>query len=212
MEYVIFEPWVGEFYYEKGYGDKKILILGESHYCKWECAGCGDTKAECCPDMTNKVINNYLNYKNGKGKFNSSMNTFTRFTNVFLGEKCNNENVNNFWNSIVFYNYVQRGLKEPRSSPTPEMFKQSEDAFFEILNEFTPDIIIAWGERLAKNMPDNGYSADKSILGDEQNGKLYYYKGKTKDILIYYIPHPSSSYFDKKYTKYLKEAMKIIKE
>ena len=33
MNNVIFTPWVGKFYQKNGYENKKILILGESHYC-----------------------------------------------------------------------------------------------------------------------------------------------------------------------------------
>ncbi|MCL2183481.1 MAG: hypothetical protein FWB85_08440 [Chitinispirillia bacterium] len=207
MEHVAFEPWVGKNYSKNGYDGKKILILGESHYCD-SCSAADNEK--CCSDMTNKVINDYLNYKNGRGDFVPWMNTFTRFTNVFLDKTCDTEEINNFWNSVIFYNYVQRELEGPRKSPTKEMFKMSEKAFFEVLDEHAPDIIIAWGERLNGNMPDCGYPGKKSIFGDELKGKIYYYKTKTKDILIYYIAHPSSTYFSREeYAKYLREVRKL---
>ena len=33
MDNVVFIPWVGDYYFKEGYNNKKILILGESHYC-----------------------------------------------------------------------------------------------------------------------------------------------------------------------------------
>jgi hypothetical protein len=33
MENIFFRPYVGENYFNKGYLGKKLLILGESHYC-----------------------------------------------------------------------------------------------------------------------------------------------------------------------------------
>jgi hypothetical protein len=206
MEHVAFTPWVGEGYAENGYNGKKILVLGESHYCG-DCDSCKMPKDKC--SITINVITEYLNYKNGKGEFANCMNTYTKFTNVFFGEKCGNETVNNFWNSIIFYNYVQKSVEGARESPTQQMFQESEAAFFEILNEYNPDIIIVWGERLWNNLPGNGYWAENYVL-DESGGKFYYYKGKTKNIPAYRIYHPSTSYFNYEHTKYLKEVMSLI--
>ena len=206
MEYVAFTPWIGKYYSEKGFNGKRILVLGESHYCG-NCDNCRKPKDKC--GITVDVINDYLNYKNGKRKFANWMNTFTRFTNVFFGEKCNVENLNTFWNSIIFYNYVQKSTEGPRESPSEKMFQESQDAFFEVLNEYSPDIIIVWGLRLWNNRPKNGYWGDKNIL-NEQGGKLFFYKGKSKDIPAYCIYHPSTSYFGYGYSKYLKELMKLI--
>ena len=40
---VKFTPWKGENYDESGFLGKKLLIVGESHYCKEE----GNRNAEC---------------------------------------------------------------------------------------------------------------------------------------------------------------------
>jgi hypothetical protein len=89
------------------------------------------------------------------------------------------------------------------------MFKDSENAFFEILEEYNPDIIIVWGERLWNNLPNNGYWDNKFIL-DEQGGKFYFYISKEKDIPSYCIYHPSTSSFNYGCTKYLDEVMRLI--
>jgi len=206
MENVKLRPWVGSLYNSTGLNGRKLMILGESHYCG-DCDTCKKINEKC--DFTTWVIENYLLYKNGKVKFAPSMNTFTKFVNVFYGKHCNREIITNFWNSIIFYNYVQKSLKGPRMSPTNEMFKNSLPAFYEILKEYNPDIIIIWGERLWNNLPKNGYWSENKIF-DEKGGKLYFYNNGKKNIPAYLIYHPSSSYFGYKYSKYLLELMKII--
>ena len=205
MKNVFFTPWVGKLYFEKRYNNKKILILGESHHCGY-CADCKNPK-DC--NLTIVVIGDYLNYKNGNAQFEKWMGAFTKFTNIFFGKNCDVETLNNFWNSIIFYNYVQKPINEPRIEPTKQMFNDSENAFFEILNEYDPDIIIVWGKRLWDNLPHNGYWGEKCIL-DDQGGKFYYYTSKSKDIPAYRIDHPSTPSFKKKCSKYLKEIMQLI--
>ena len=106
MDNVIFKPWIGSLYNSNGLNGKKILVLGESHYCG-DCDNCKSFIEKYC-SFTTWVISNYLDYKYGKVKFARSMNTFTRFTNIFHGKYCNKEIIKSFWNSILFYNYVQK--------------------------------------------------------------------------------------------------------
>ena len=34
MKNVAFTPWTGKYYFENGYNNIKILVMGESHYCE----------------------------------------------------------------------------------------------------------------------------------------------------------------------------------
>lgn len=204
MEKVCFTPWIGDSCLEKGYLGKRILILGESHYCN-DCNLCGSIKC----GITVGVTKRFLDYKKGIGEFESWMTTYTKFTNVFLGEKVDNEAIVNFWNSIMFYNYVQLATSGPRISPSAEAFSNSKDAFFEVIDKYQPDLIIVWGKRLWEMLPNNGTYAEDNIL-DGKFGKLYYYKVSNKEIPAFKIYHPSSSYFSYEATKYLKEALNRI--
>ncbi|GHV79260.1 hypothetical protein AGMMS49944_10510 [Spirochaetia bacterium] len=203
LQHAVFPPWVGGFYAKAGINGKKILVLGESHYCD-DCEDCGSPNNKC--NITQKIIEDYLAYKNGEKEFASWMNTFTRFTNVFFGKQCDDATIKHFWNSVVFYSYVQKSLHGPREAPSKEMFRDSETAFFEALNTFKPDIVFAWGGRLWNMLPDNGYWGKNYII-DEQGGKLYFYKIKTKDIPVYRVYHPSTSYFNYDCSKYLQRVM-----
>ena len=206
MKKVCFTPWIGETCLENGYLGKRILILGESHYCDEDCDLCGARKC----DITENVTKRFLDYKKGKREFESWMTTYTKFTNVFLGEKVNNQTLIGFWNSIMFYNYVQLATSGPRISPSSEAFSNSKEAFFEVLEEYQPDLIIVWGERLWKYLPNNGIYEEENIL-DGKFGKLYNYTISNKKIPAFRIYHPSSSYFSYESTKYLKEAINTIK-
>lgn len=47
MKYVKFTPWVVDKNYEQGFHGKKILILGDSHYCENECSENGRCYPKC---------------------------------------------------------------------------------------------------------------------------------------------------------------------
>jgi hypothetical protein len=207
MENIAILPWVGEKYFNDGYQNKKLLILGESHYCGDICSNCGSSTASC--SITIDTIKKYLNYKNGQESFSYWMNTFTRFTNILVGKKTTVSELNEFWHSVIFYNFVQQSLVKPRIAPADSIFKDSYRAFYEILNTYEPDLIIAWGDRLWNRMPkDEGKKPSIDIL-DNKGGYFYYYKIKEREIPAFGIYHPSSSALTCKYTKYIQEAIRI---
>lgn len=47
FKYVKFLPWVVRENYKNGFQGKKILILGDSHYCEKECASDGRCYPKC---------------------------------------------------------------------------------------------------------------------------------------------------------------------
>lgn len=211
MENVFFNPNVGNDYELKGFNGLKLLILGESHYCDEECEDCGKKSQNECSDFTSSVISRYLNYKKKKGKFRPWMRTFTRFTNILLESKVDNQTLINFWDSVIFYNYVQSSTSGPRRSPTWRQFNESKDGFIEVLEKYKPDLILVWGERLWDNLPNIGRWGEENIL-DNANGRFYYYNINKKEIPAYSIYHPSSSSFSYEYSKYLKESMRLVSQ
>lgn len=205
---VFFKPWVGEHYFTTGFNNKKILILGESHYCGEGCETCGIVNDNKCESFTTDVIEEFFHYKQGIGPHKKWMNTFTKFANVFNGTQITNDEQINFWNSVIFYNYIQIALDGPRISPNEQNFKQSELAFFEILNEYKPDLIIAWGVRLWDRLPDNGRWAE--VILDGSSDKFYNYPIENKEIPSFNIYHPSSSAFNYDQTLLIKQAISLI--
>lgn len=210
MKGVFFIPWVGSKYFKYGLNGTRILVLDEAHLCSNNtdnfCEGC-DFHISCT--LTNDSSERFIKYKNGGGGYESWMSAWTKFINIFFGEKVTNKCAVNFWESIIFYNYVQKPILAPQKLPNKKDYNNGKSGFESVYNKYNPDIIIVWGKRLWGNMPDNGYWGKKNIV-DKQGDKIYYYKGKEKDIMAYHIPKPSLSYFDYKYTKYFREIMSLI--
>ena len=144
-----FLPFVGKNYNQQ---KTKILVLGESHYTGGEPGW---------DSITNDVFERYLNYINGNGKFETWMNTFTKFAKTFANGIMAREQISDFWDGVVFYNFVQEPMSGPRIAPTAQQFKNSEAAFAKILETYKPDLIIVWGNRLWNNI-----SKDLSIPMD----------------------------------------------
>jgi len=162
---VNFAPWIGK-NYEKGIDERKILILGESHH--WgEDINDGvneELRNGKYLKFTQQVVESYVDYQKGNKEHQSWMNTFTKFIKEFYNWEDSKINLIDFWDSVMFYNYVQYPISNPRISPTQEQFNQSEKAFHEILDKYQPDVIIIWGMRLWGNMPDIGKYDEKEIF------------------------------------------------
>ncbi len=182
MKNVTFLPWVGK-HYSEGIEGRKIMVLGESHYCEPD---------DVDPEFTTDVVHWYLSPER---KHEGWMKTFTCFERAFVGKELTLEERDAFWNSILFYNYVQVGMPGPRVSPTSEEYQKSEEAFFEVLEEYCPDYVIAWGVRLYDSLPNKGYQLPdvKLTSGDEIATWAYETKGgHVVQVLRSY--HPSSGY------------------
>ena len=59
---IFFQPFVGKDYANGGIFGKRIMILGESHYCDESCADCGDCQLHReCMNFTQQVLDEVLN-------------------------------------------------------------------------------------------------------------------------------------------------------
>ena len=62
---IFFQPFVGKDYASGGIFGKRIMVLGESHYCDKGCSDCGISRAHPeCADFTKRVIADYLDPRN----------------------------------------------------------------------------------------------------------------------------------------------------
>lgn len=58
---IFFQPFVGKDYADGGIFGKRIMVLGESHYCDEGCADCGDCRLHReCMGFTQGVLRDYL--------------------------------------------------------------------------------------------------------------------------------------------------------
>lgn len=148
MGKVIFKPWVGKNYEFGGIFGKRILVLGESHHCG------GSTESEAkdaeeCSDFTIDVVKKLLS-----GAKTRWTPTFRKFERSLVGHETDLEASVSIWNSVAFYNYLQKAMTDSRKVPVWSDDDNDEAAFFEVIDRLQPDLIIVWGvSRMYDNMP-----------------------------------------------------------
>ena len=197
MEHVFFEPWVGKNYQTGGIFDKKILVLGESHYCgnKKCMKNCGILKSPegGCEDFTQNMIINYLN-----GYTDTWTPSFRKFERSLVNKETTIEESQNIWNSVAFYNFLQIAMERAREGGCAEDYEVAGTIFLEVINELQPDVIIVWGtSRLYYNMPGvkDGWIEGEELKIDGWKVPNGYYKlqnGKKSRVIAVY--HPSTGY------------------
>ena len=195
MEHVFFKPWIGKNYETGGIFGKKILVLGESHYCTdTNCIQCGIKYASECKDMnTSELIQWMLD-----GNTDKWIPTFKKFERSLVNEETTPERSNEIWNSVAFFNFLQVAMKGTRRGGTKEDYAEGRKAFLEVMEELQPDLIIVWGtSRLYPNLPDveDGWIGGEPLVVDNWSVPNGYYQlknGKKSRVIAVY--HPSAAY------------------
>jgi hypothetical protein len=148
---VFFQPYVGKDYTTGGIFGKRIMVLGESHYCDEGCADCGNVSSHReCMAFTNGVVGDYLDELKPRERW---MSTFLKFERSLVGHETDWPERQRIWKSVLFYNYLQVAMGGPRKVGTDAEYRQAEQAFFSVLDHYRPQYIIAWGNRLWGQMP-----------------------------------------------------------
>lgn len=206
MENIFFKPWIGKDYQTGGIFGKKILIIGEAHICGAGCSDCGNTgNAEECADFTsNHCIEQLID-----GHTAGWTRTFRKFEHSLVSGDVDLEKSRAIWNSVAFYNYIQKSVDAPRTSPEPVDFQKSENAFFETLELLKPDLIIVWGvTRMYDNMPSKGWEKGESLIVDStevRNG--WYTTDSGKRIRAIWVYHPSAGYSRERWSNVIKTVL-----
>ena len=184
---VKFLPFVGENYElgisfdEKGnlvLGEKtklgkKVLVLGEGHYCD---EGLSDEELS---SFTREVLDCYLNSEERY----SWMRTFVKFERALSNTVTNIEDSKSIWNHLIFYNYLQLPLRGARMAGDSE-YEDAAIPFFAILKKYQPNYIIVWGRRLFANLPyDNEVKVEK-VPSIDMNSWSYQIEGHTIKISV----------------------------
>jgi len=196
---ILFHPWIGNDYENGGIFKKRILVLGESHYCEdpKECKLCLPGLISKCNDFTKKII---LDQMNGIGKRHA---IYTKLFRVLCDMEDTLGNRQIFWNSISYYNFIQQSVSNSaRVAPTDEMCEISNQGLFEVVKSLKPNYIIILGERLWSLLP--GMAGTDWPIGPQinENGntnRTYFFPDSDRKVLSIVIYHPSSSYFSYAY-------------
>ena len=143
---IFFQPFVGKDYANGGIFGKRIMILGESHYCDEGCCDCGNCRLHGeCTGFTQGVIKDYLDENKERQDW---MRTFVKFERSLVGKETDQTLRLMIWNSVVFFNYLQVAMGGPREAGTSAQYRQAGDALFEVMDKYQPEYVIAWGKRL----------------------------------------------------------------
>lgn len=186
MQKVKFIPWIGS-NFKRGISGKRVLILGDSHYCAHP--------SEAVPQLTQSIIEDLFDPNSEHEPYK---NTYTKFERALAGheiELSDKRGKRKVWDDVMFYNYVQEAMTGPRIEPTSQQFRDSEAAFFEVLNQYKPHKIIAWGSRLYNNLPRIGHQLPDLTDNSGTTHEVWGYtldNGQTVEVLK--CTHPSAGF------------------
>ena len=191
LDKVFFDPWIGPSYGKKNnvFKGHRIMILGESHYCD-KCSNCGEVRlvSKCPNSITNMVMNQIV--EGIKSRYSL---TFHYFAQAIIGEEDLEEK--DIWNSVIFYNYLQKALPYEGAKKDTEDFKKSSPAFFQVINRYEPEIIFTWGAGfLHTNKPTENWIWNPDIETGNDKVKIvrngYYELDNKKKVRIVFCWHP----------------------
>lgn len=188
-----FTPWVGE-NYGKALYDKRILILGLSHY-RW------DPEMDLWPELTQHCIKRQL--EGHKQAF------WTRITKAFLGTSPSLEDKHTFWHAVAFYNFVQFEVGfGPKVAPTPEMWERSVPDFEATLARLQPQLLVVLGYSLWNHLPDLDGHYEASIRDQKHQDAWRYPLADGKSCLAFRVRHPSSGFDALAWHPHIQEAIR----
>ena len=198
MSKIVFQPFIGKNYSNGGIFGKKILALGESHYCE---------DGEVCSDLTTKVVRNYLTASVSE----RWMNTFKKFERALAGKTTTPQDSAAIWESVAFYNYLQTPMGDNRIAGTHEDYQNAVEPFFEVLENLRPDVIIIWGQRLWNKTPSQNWTPEDPVVVDGYANKKGFYslKNGQKILTVAVYHHPSTS-FDWQYCHKVFKTMGVL--
>lgn len=138
MSEIFYQPWVGRNYY-KGFKGEKIIIVGTNHFYENSFLLEKNYLFDDLSNLSSKLIN----YRKKCCSKNIS-NSFTQIEQIIIGkEKPQRKEIIDLWDSIMFYNFCQKGMKEFNDKPpTLEILKESLNAFLQVIEEYNPNILI----------------------------------------------------------------------
>lgn len=201
-------PWIGQDYLFGGIFNCKIMVLGESHYCNCSdnCKVCSKRSSDCGSVFTSRVVRDYLNRDKEREEW---MSTYLKFERSLVNRETTHEDSIRIWNSILFYNFLQEAMQGPRISGTPEQYANAGEPFFSVMNQYQPDVLIVWGNRLWNALPSQRWIDGEAISVEDyciQNG--YYQLANGKRVRAVCVYHPSSGYSWDYWYKVISKMMK----
>jgi hypothetical protein len=193
-------PWIGSDF-EKS--KVKILIIGESHYFNPNEPGSFEKHQN--PNFTITVIEEMAI---GRDYYKTKIHQ--NFHRAILGN--DNFDASKFWNSLAYYNFIQKPMDTNKGRPSNDDFYESWESFHEIIDILQPTLCLFIGTTAANsfnNFNRNNNIAFEDVKHVKKIGQNYAKKAlllKTQTP-IHFIKHTSQYFSWKKWNEYLKETI-----
>ncbi|MCM1142633.1 MAG: hypothetical protein NC453_29020 [Muribaculum sp.] len=202
MEDVFFIPYIGKSYGVPNniFGGKKILAVGHNHHCDkiLQKGHCRTKFLSCNGSDTIEVVERYLSSLEGSGKWEPFMNTYQKFANFLIDQNGDKKLSKEAWESIAFYNFAQYAVPDSMKlgQNTEEEYRLSHNAFFQVLRNLQPDIVLCWSvgnvyNRLPK--VKNWHFSEELSEGNKRPVGFYDVEGCMIKVIA--MNHPSSRVF-----------------
>lgn len=179
---VRFHPWVGARYTAgRGPFDKKLLLIGESHY--------GEAHDQHNTVLTQACIQEHA-ARAWKHRF------FTSIAIMVEGRPKEEIDLLAFWHSVAFYNFSPTLLVGPRIPPDWQDIEAGRPIFQEVLDRLEPDCVVVLSGRLFDDWLPEPLGRDPFPVGDHHNyGARFYASSAGHPVLLTWTYHPSSPHF-----------------
>lgn len=175
-----FNPYIGSHYQDGLINNKKVLVLGASHYCLydsssktfncpvWEECTSYESKDSskydlCCPYYKSLgwyELYDYVQLSNSPKielenyLSDGGYDAYNNFTLCLL-DLLNIPDAQSLWERLAFVNYVQYFLPTPTTPSLTNADIGSFEALIEYIEKLKPDIIIVWGTKITDHFNHN---------------------------------------------------------
>jgi len=178
------KPFIGERYFDN---DKKILLVGESHYTDINETNENFDKI----DFTRWIVDEM-----GIEEYSYQAKFFKNVNRLFV-----RSTTKDFWNSVSFYNFIQRPMVGIQERPRTADFNLGYNVFVDIIKLLEPNYVIFLGSKCADYLNNfsikNGYDFSSVTWHDNINGTYLKKSNVTingKKIQMIFIKHPSVAF------------------
>lgn len=220
MSAKFFKPYVGTLYSSGLIDNKKVLILGASHYCTHSPNSKNNSKKFDCPvweDCTSKkkrdssiydlccpyyIVNGwYDKYPNISLRNSAAIEInnyleneeeYPTYNNFtrFLIDIYNLPNPQYVWERVAFVNYVQFFLPDQDTPDLTETDIPFFEVFLEYFDELNPDIVIIWGTKITNHFHHTYIKPFVKRLERRENPYFWDMEYKGKQCTIINPYHP----------------------
>jgi hypothetical protein len=137
---VRYQPWIGDRYFEQ---ERRWLLLGESSYYL------GPTETHAVQEMIRAQYGGATDTSQ-----NGTYRLFAGAERLMTGRRdLDAATTKEFWQTVAFYNYVRDSMPSSKQRPTRKQFKESRQAFNEVVCRIKPHAVLVLGMTIWMALP-----------------------------------------------------------